>query len=307
MKKIISFFLLLSLGIVTSASCIEFLSATILGSGSPMYDERRAGASVLISSGETNILVDMGNGTQANLSKSGINPRKLSSLLFTHHHLDHNEEFVPILIRSILGRHHFNIIGPPGTVELTEANIELYKEDIAYRLAKSKRTYEGRKESFDVRNINGNETFSIDDIYVSTLKVPHTIHTIAYRFDYKNESIVVTGDLTYTDKLPAFAQNADYMIIDSGGMIMKDRNRISKKRSGKNKKGSIQNNNKTKQRAHLNLHDSSFIANKANVKNLVYTHFVSGEVDKDGSLLEIRKNYTGNVIFGEDLLVLNKK
>jgi hypothetical protein len=36
----------------------------------------------------------------------------------------------------------------------------------------------------------------------------------------------------------------------------------------------------------------------------VYTHFNLGEVDTEASLLEIRKNYNGNVIFGEDLMVL---
>ncbi len=46
----------------------------------------------------------MGNGTQANLNKLGVNIRKLSALFFTHHHLDHNEEFVPIFIRSLLGK-----------------------------------------------------------------------------------------------------------------------------------------------------------------------------------------------------------
>ena len=70
----------------------EQLTATIIGSGSPVYNENRASASVLVSLGNTQILVDMGNGTQANLYKLGINIRKLSALLFTHHHLDKNND-----------------------------------------------------------------------------------------------------------------------------------------------------------------------------------------------------------------------
>lgn len=80
---------------ITILNANETLQATIIGSGSPLYNENRASASVLISKENTNILLDMGNGTQANLHKVGINARKLSALLFTHHHLDHNEEFVP--------------------------------------------------------------------------------------------------------------------------------------------------------------------------------------------------------------------
>jgi len=69
---------------------------------------------------------------------------------------------------------------------------------------------------------------------------------------------------------------------------------------GKNKKGS-------RTKAHLNLAESSLLARKANVNNLVYTHFTSGEINKEASLKEIRKNYSGNVIFGEDLMVIKNE
>ncbi len=313
MKNIIIGFIALSLVLANSASATEQLTATIIGSGSPVYNENRASASVLISAGNTQILVDMGNGTQANLYKLGVDVKNLSGLLFTHHHLDHNEEFVPLLIRSLLGRHHFDIIGPPDTVQLTESNLGLYAEDISYRLGKSKRTLADRQQAFDVRDIQGGESFSLDDISVSTIEVPHTIHAIAYRFDYNGQSIVVTGDLTYSEGLPRFASNADFMIIDSGGMVMtggraKKRAGGSAKRQEKGnarkRNGSGKNRKRTRIKAHLNLAESSLLAKKAGVENLVYTHFSSGEVDQEASLKEIRENYSGNVIFGEDFMVL---
>ena len=84
------------------------MTATIIGSGSPVHNENRASASVLVARGDTGILVDMGNGTQANLNRLGVDYRNLSALMFSHHHLDHNQEFVPLFIRSILGRHNFS-------------------------------------------------------------------------------------------------------------------------------------------------------------------------------------------------------
>jgi ribonuclease BN (tRNA processing enzyme) len=306
MRDIIAGLFLLSAILTSSVKAEEQLTATIIGSGSPIYNENRASASVLVSAGDTHILVDMGNGTQANLNKLGIEVRDLSSLLFTHHHLDHNEEFVPIFIRSLLGRNNFTIIGPPNTVKLTEANLALYEEDISYRLGKTQRTLVDRQKAFDVRDIQGGESFSIGNISVRTIEVPHTIHTIAYRFDYNGQSIVVTGDLTYSETLPSFAKNVDFMIIDSGGMVMtggrsKDRN--TKKSSGGSEKGKNKN---SRTRAHLDLADSSSMAKQAKVKNLVYTHFNASVVDTDASLKEIRKNYAGNVIFAEDLMVLKK-
>lgn len=140
MKKIITGLIIISTILVNLASAKEQLTATIIGSGSPVHNESRASASVLISAGNTRILVDMGNGAQANLYKSGGDIRQLSALLFTHHHLDHNEEFVPLLIRSLMGQHNFTIIGPPNTVKLTRTNLVLYAEDISYRLGKTQRT-----------------------------------------------------------------------------------------------------------------------------------------------------------------------
>jgi len=293
--------------IFTSAAYAEQqLTATIIGSGSPVYNENRASASVLISNGDTNILVDMGNGTQANLHKLGFNVRNLSSLLFTHHHLDHNEEFVPVFIGCLMGNNDFTIFGPANTRKLAEENLDLYKEDIVYRLSKSNRTLDERKKAFTVTDIKGGDTFSVGDIKISTIEVPHTIYTIAYRFDYNGQSIVVTGDLTYSNDLPALAKNADYMIIDSGGMVMA--NGQNNKR--KNKKSEVKSSNakstkNTHVRAHLDLDDSGKMAALANVTNLVYTHFLPGDIDQAASLKIIRKNYQGNVIFGEDLMVVN--
>lgn len=281
------------------------LTATIIGSGSPIFNEKRCGPSVLISAGDTKLLVDMGNGTQANLYKLGIKIPKLSYLLFTHHHRDHNEEFLPILIKLLLARHNFTIIGPPNTKKLTKAYFELYAQDIAYRLGKSGRNLADRKKNIVIKDIKGGENFAIQDIKVSTTQVPHTIHTIAYRFDYKGKSIVISGDLTYSDNLTKLAHNANFLIIDSGGMVMTGGRR--RKKRGKfesGKKGRKQKTNKKRTKAHLNLEESSLIAKQANVKNLAYTHFTSGEVDKDASLKIIRKNFKGNVIFGNDLMVL---
>jgi len=66
MKKLIIGLIVLIAALINSASAEEQLTATIIGSGSPIYNKNRASASVLISAGNSRILVDMGNGTQAN-------------------------------------------------------------------------------------------------------------------------------------------------------------------------------------------------------------------------------------------------
>jgi len=167
---------ILSALVTTPASAKEQLVATIIGSGSPLYNENRASASVLVSLGDTRILVDMGNGAQTNLNKLGVQPRTLSALLFTHHHLDHNEEFVPIFISSLMGRNDFMIVGPPNTRKLTETNLDLYEEDISYRLNKTQRTLAERKKAFEVTDILGGESFKIGNSRSATY---HTLNCIS--------------------------------------------------------------------------------------------------------------------------------
>lgn len=177
------------------------LSATILGSGSPQYNSHRAGPSVLISYGETKIIVDTGNGAQASLNEANVPIRELDGLLFTHHHLDHNEEFIPIFIRSLLGGNDFEIAGPAPMAAMVDNTLTLYKEDIEYRLRRSGRTLADVRRNYKIKELAGGERFMLGGIQITTAKVNHTIATTAFRFDAGGRSIVISGNLVYSASL----------------------------------------------------------------------------------------------------------
>ena len=187
----------------------EELTAVITGSGSPQYNSERAGPSVLIRYKDQNILVDMGNGSRANLEKINFNYRQLNGIFITHHHLDHNEEFIPVFVQTLLGGNKFEIVGPTPTKEYVSSVSSIYKKDIEYRLGRrGGRGYSASIANFTTREIGGGENFNIKDIKISTVRVNHTIETIAYRFEAGGKSIVVSGDLTYSESLSALAQYA---------------------------------------------------------------------------------------------------
>lgn len=284
------------------------LTATIIGSGSPIYNPERAQAGILITQGYTQILVDMGEGVRDNLYKLGVDDRKFDALMFTHHHVDHNAEFTPMLVRSVMGRKAVKIYGPTNTVKFTETLLDLYKQDLEYRLAKSNRSLEKRTKRIEAKDLKSDDSFTIGDINVSTLEVPHTIETFAYRFDYQQQSIVITGDLTYTDEIGPFAKGADCLIIDSGGVKMERKGAKNNKRSASASKTSNSNKAKRKKNsdnAHLNLADSALIAKQAQTKNMVYVHFGKGKIDEKATLSEVRKQFAGKVTFSEDLMQLD--
>ncbi len=271
------------------------MNTTIIGSGSPNYNPERVSAGVLITQGDTKILVDMGDGVSRNLNKLGINTRKLDALLFTHHHLDHNADFSVLFSRVLLGRGETLIAGPKQTKAYVDSNLSLYAEDLNYRLGKTNRTLKQREKHLTVNELKGGDSFTFNGIKISTLSVPHTIETLAFRFDYKSQSVVISGDLSSGPGFAEFAKDANCLIMDSGGMIMNN---------GKNKKAPKRTSGKSKTHAHLNIRESSQIAAQANVDKLVYTHFKRGQINEKASLEIINKKYQGEVIFSTDLMPL---
>ena len=197
------------------------LSVMIIGSGAPMYNPDRSGPSALVRLGNLNFLVDMVNVTQARINEAGIRPRQLNALFFTHHHLDHNEEFAPIFISVLLGGQPFLIAGPEKTEAYVQAITSLYDEDIVYRLKRRNRTFDEVKDNWKIKELKGGERFNHKGITISTIKVNHTIYTIAYRFEMDGKSIVISGDVAYSPSLPELAKDADVLVIDSGGVIKK--------------------------------------------------------------------------------------
>ncbi|MHC4597951.1 MAG: Lcl domain-containing protein [Planctomycetota bacterium] len=274
-------------------------SVVTVGTGSPKFNPERASASALIRAKGALILVDMGNGTQARLEEAGVSLGELDALLFTHHHLDHNEEFAPILIRSRLRRGGGEIVGPPGTRALTDFVFEFFKEDIAYRAAKTGRTVEDIRKG-NLREIEGGEDFELFGVKIRTAKVVHTIHTVAYRFDLDGASIVISGDTCYSEDLVALAKGADILVMDSGGVVKKgDARRPGRGdrpgRQGGSRKGK-------KERAHCTLEEVASIAEKTAVKKLVLTHFGPEEVDEEATRKVIAESYPGEILFAKDLI-----
>jgi ribonuclease BN (tRNA processing enzyme) len=285
------------------------LRAVIIGSGSPQYNAERNGPGVMIEYGEVRILVDAGNGTQAELHSLNIPIRSLDGVLFTHHHLDHNEEFVPVFIQALLGGNTFTLAGPSPMRAMTESTLALYDADIAYRLGRRGRKVQDVRDSFTLNELSGGETFSISDVAVRSASVQHTIAATAYRFDAGGRSIVVSGDLVYSSSLPELAQGADVLIIDSGGTIKKGEGArqppaqrgASSERTGRS--GTAGPGGRV--RAHVTLEETARMAREAGVRVLVLTHFTTGANDEAATIAALRDGgFAGKVIFAEDSMVL---
>lgn len=126
------------------------------------------------------------------------------------------------------------------------------------------------------------------------------------RVDANGRSIVISGDLIYSESLSQLAKGADVLIIDSGGTIMagggerrgQGRGANQGRRGGAVGGGGGGAGNG--QRAHVNLAETARMASEAGVRKLVLTHFTPGEVDEAATTAELRKGYAGEIVFATD-------
>lgn len=274
-------------------------SVITIGTGSPAYNPKRSGPSALIQSNGKYFLVDMGNGTQARLIQAGIPFKDINAVMFTHLHLDHSEEFIPILINSWLqGQDNLKLIGPPRIKQYHEFLMDFYREDMAYRAWRTGRPLEKIRD-IEIRELKGDNRFKLYDVSLSTTEVPHTIYTLAMRFDSGGKSIVISGDLSYSENLIKLAKDSDILVIDTGRFIRKKR--PGSGHPPKNRKR-VETGDKDWSKPHASLDEVGKMAGKANVKKLVLTHFGPGEIDEAATKGILKKSYQGEIIFGKDLL-----
>lgn len=92
------------------------LTLTVLGSGGPFAQARRASSGYLTEAGEITVLVDCGGGVFERLGRSGFDPAGLSAVFLTHTHVDHTGGLAPGLFAAAMaGRQTpLPVVGPDG-------------------------------------------------------------------------------------------------------------------------------------------------------------------------------------------------
>lgn len=96
------------------------MKLTVLGSGSPEANARRASSGYLIEVGEDKILLDCGGGVVDNLMRSGRLPKDITHLFFTHYHTDHMMDYARLVHAAWdEGAGPLKVFGPKPLTEIT--------------------------------------------------------------------------------------------------------------------------------------------------------------------------------------------
>jgi len=137
-------------------------------------DTSRAQSCIMIESGETRILVDIGAGALSKLERFDVD-----AVLITHNHLDHNADLLPLLkARWLIGYEPLKIYGPIGTKAYLESLLEAYP-------------YLRRKVEFEIHE---EERFEVKTFRVKAIPTRHSVVSRAYVIETEGKRVVISGD-----------------------------------------------------------------------------------------------------------------
>jgi ribonuclease BN (tRNA processing enzyme) len=285
----------------------------------PGVDLKRAQTATVVMVEGTPYLIDCGYGTLRNLVAADISASKIDQIFFTHLHNDHTSD-VPALLsmQYTSGRTKaLDLYGPYGTEQMVRAVVDYCKLDVGIRSVD-----EGRKtdpaqmyHGHDVQATSKPlQVFKDERVTVSTIEnthypehsrsqMPH--RAIGVRLDTKTRSVVISGDTSYSANLALLAKDVDVFVCEIMDQATRDRwlTQLKENPALANEASVARHVSET----HSTPEDVGRMAAEARAKMVVLNHQLTsaGTTAPLAPLLEgIRRYYQGEVVLGQDLMML---
>jgi len=260
---------------------------------------------VMLSNGTAYVL-DCGMGVTNQYARTGIPFSALKSIFITHHHADHNIEYGPLLIVGWIQGLPLDVraFGPPPLRQMTDDFMRAYKQTVDFW---AEDLHMKPLVSVNVQEVSGpGPVMQDDNVKVSSIVVEHPPVTpaLAYRFDFKDRSIVFSGDTAPSDAVAKLAKGADVLVHETMYVPAVE----------KYIKGQIAEGRPVKFEAfmahmkadHTPSEDVGRIAQEAGVKTLVLSHLTPAidSITDDTWREPVAKYFKGEIIVGKDLMVV---
>ena len=271
------------------------MQLTLLGTGCPVVSLERYGPAQLIRTPDAAVLVDCGSGVTQRLVAAGCPGKLLDAVLLTHLHSDHLVDLYQLIISSWhQGRERpQHIFGPKGTQRYVEGLMALWEPERRQRIA-----HEARPSTIglevEVTEITDGWTERFGSLQATGFAVDHrpVEHAFGFAFESGGKKLVLSGDTRPCPALEAQARGADLLVNEV--FIHREMPVIAGVRSAE----TVANVGAY----HTLSSEVGKMAQRAGAKRLALTHFVPPACDRDALLAEVRADYDGPVIVGEDLM-----
>jgi ribonuclease Z len=192
---------------------------TLLGTGSPPPVMNRFGPGVLVQAGSQTLLIDCGRGVTQRLFQLGVKLGAADKLFITHLHSDHIVGIPDLWLTGWLEtpfaqrKGAFQVFGPTGTRNMMDNLEKAYEWDIRTRIADQKLAKENVAVS--VTEIQEGVVYDRDGVKVTAFEVDHgdlIKPAFGFRIDYGGRSAVVSGDTRFSENLIRYATGTDLLI-----------------------------------------------------------------------------------------------
>jgi len=266
------------------------LEITFLGTGSGPPTKARNHSAIYMHYDKDNFLFDCGEGTQRQMIiAKGISFMKIDHVFITHWHADHWIGLIGLLYTMNLeGRKRSLHIHGPDAERFIGDILDLDYWGTGFRVIPKNVPFEGNRET---------KIYESKNFEITSVPTKHTVPSVAYAFRERDK---VNVDIRKAEKLFGLRQGRLVGKLKEKGSIEFKGKKVTLKDVGYKKPGiktvysgdtePCENLVKISKDADLLIHDSTFfevmedrmhsgakeaakIAKKANVKNLILTHF----------------------------------
>lgn len=241
---------------------------TVLGSAGSHTGPGRACSGYLLRAGDTQLLVDCGNGSSANLQKI-TRPDELDAILISHRHVDHCVDLIGMYYALRFhpdGPRDIDLYAAPEVVDVLTG---LLSQDSAL----------GFREVFNVHEVTGGDTLEVGPMRVDLAPAVHPVPTVSARISAEGRTVVYSADTAGSDELVDLARECDLFLCEATWQ------------------GDTRG---YPEGMHLTARDAGRLARRAEVRRLVLTHIL-GSLDRSISLEQAGEIFPGDVTLAEDL------
>ncbi|BBH23021.1 ribonuclease Z [Paenibacillus baekrokdamisoli] len=287
----------------------EQLTVILLGTGSPRAFYGRAKPSVVVLAGNKTFLVDCGGGAVDQMIKAGVMPQRVSDVLFTHHHYDHNAGFFDVFITS--WRTHITpervykgrsvpmqVYGPETTEAIIGKMRESFEFDVKLRVSYNLSDKAGSQ--IEYTECNEGVVYDKDGIKITAFEVDHrpVYPAVAYKFEYNGKSAVISGDTIPVPNMIKYAAGTDLLVHEAYNKPWLDELIAQYPEQAQ----ALANPAKY----HTTTLEAADIARRAGVKHLVLTHHIPApattEIAEQAYISGMSEIYEGPITVGRDLM-----
>lgn len=200
------------------------LHVVLCGSGSPLPDPVRAGPCTAVIAGEQIFIVDIGGGAVRKMGQIGLPMANVEALLITHFHSDHIDGMGELLLQRWAGGGHDSplpVHGAEGIEAIVDGLNSAYTADVRYRIAHHGAETMAPSGAGGIARPfalpEGEDQAVILDregLKITVFRVNHepVEPAFGYRFDYKDRSVVISGDTAKDGRVADICSGCDLLV-----------------------------------------------------------------------------------------------